>query len=1069
MDFVVLGPVQLLADDGTRIRLASDAQRRLLSLLVLRANTIVRSAWLEDALDLSAGALRTSVSRLRQTVGFEVLVTAAPGYELRTDRIDALEFERLIADTSGLADDRPAAARHLRTALGLWHGLPYEEFAHEPWAQAEAQRLVELRSGAVERLAELEVEAGDTSTAIARLRELINDQPFRDEPHRLLMLALARAGRRADALRAFQRYRRLLLDEVGTEPSAEIVELDREIAAAPCPGALDDLQADDAVEDDTATIGLPVPWSSYVGREADTAIVVDLIGSRRLVTLTGAGGCGKTRLALAAAHALVAQRQVAVWWADLVPATTPDGVTERILAAGGGTAVPGRDPVELLVRRLRSAGPSVLVIDNAEHVLDPVTRLTQRLLLSCPEVTVLVTSREPLGIVAEHIWRVPALSLPDAEAGGALGAALRSEAVRLLVERVTAARPGLELDDDAVPALVAICRGVDGLPLALELAAASVRTQPLDEVAAHLGRSLDLLASTASEVAHHRTMRASIAWSIETLDPMARRLLRRIAVCVLPFTAERAMAVGADEDLIHPPAAQLALASLVDKNLVHLDDATGRYRMLETTRQFCLERSDADDPSTSADIERARARLARNVADWCLAVGQATYGIDRAPFVAEMPQVAAASAWARDHDPACVTDICRGLASIRSVLGHASDLAATWEWLCSFDRDGPLVDGWAPASAALFTIASASDLDVADMATAIDERLHPDDESRRWLTRGLAMGPAYRGHLDATQQYARDITARRNDVEISVYVGFTAYMSAMCGQLGEADHWLDELHRMLLRQEEPFRVDTVGNGFAAAVLTDLGRGRLSRASMLARGPVPRDPSFSATAASAVAQLAVMTGSDEALEVATRWGRCDTIPFLHHLPTLTAFFRASFDQDLERAAVLALEYGDAASVVPVSRVHPQAFLNVALLETERVDAVRIATEDCARLVAEMAWAPSLEAVVDQSRAQLALATGDLEGATAAATDLLDRAVANDFAIAEVDAMELLGVTAHLAGSPERSHELLASAGEARARLGYRHVMVAPRHLHDRALAEVNPPTSSPSARLPSRTS
>jgi len=602
----VLGPVQVLHDDGARVRLASDAQRRLVSVLALRANTIVRSEVLEDFLDLSAGALRTSVSRLRRTVGFDVLVTAPPGYELRTDRVDALRFERLIAEAATIPDAADAA-RLLQAALHLWQGQPYEEFAHEPWAQAEAQRLVELRAGSIERLAAIEIDRGDWSAAIARLDELIAEQPYRDEPRRLLMDALARAGRRPDALRAFQSYRRFLLAEVGTEPSAEIVALDRAIGAALDGDASDtsDTFVDIAAE-------LPTPWTSYVGRTRDTATVVDLMLTHRLVTLTGAGGCGKTRLALAAAHVLRNQGDRVVRWADLIPASTAAGVAERVLAAVGGTARPGRDVTELLLRWLRDAESTVLVLDNAEHHLDAVARLVHIVLRSCPEVSVLVTSREPLGVAAEHIWRVPALSVPAAAGSTTLDDALRSDAVRLLLERVTAARPGLTLGDADVAWLASICRSADGLPLALELAAASIRSLPPDQVALNLDETLALLGhGPASDVPHHQTMRASIAWSFGMLDPCAETVLRRIAVCAQAFTAETAVEVASDGERVDATTARTALCSLVDKNLVHLDDATGRYRLMETTRQFC---HDIDDPSTRADIKAARARWARHVA-----------------------------------------------------------------------------------------------------------------------------------------------------------------------------------------------------------------------------------------------------------------------------------------------------------------------------------------------------------------------------------------------------------------------------------------------------------------------
>lgn len=229
MEFSVLGPVQLIGPGMNRINLASDAQRRLVGHLVLRANTVVRADELAEHLALSPGALRTAVSRLRRIVGFDTLVTEPPGYELRTDRIDALRFEQLVI----AARSQPSmeATRLLRDALSLWHGEAYAEFAHEAWVIAEAVRLEELRAGAEEDLAAFEMERGNWADAISHLDRLIDAHPLRERPRTLLMRALASSGRRAEALREFQAFRRLLGEETGTDPSADLIALDRQIAA----------------------------------------------------------------------------------------------------------------------------------------------------------------------------------------------------------------------------------------------------------------------------------------------------------------------------------------------------------------------------------------------------------------------------------------------------------------------------------------------------------------------------------------------------------------------------------------------------------------------------------------------------------------------------------------------------------------------------------------------------------------------------------------------------------------------------------------------------------------------
>ena len=224
----VLGPIRVFDADGRRVILASQAQRRLLAMLSLRTHTIVRSVVLEEHLGLSAGALRTSISRLRRVIGPKSLVTESAGYELKA-WVDAVEYERLVNEA--FRSDAERARSLLEQAGALWEGPAYDEFAHEPWAENEARQLDELHSAAVEELVLLLVDAGEPAAAIAAVLPLIEEQPYRDLPRSLLMRALDKAGRRTDALRQFQDYRLVLQGEIGTEPSGALVELDRAIAA----------------------------------------------------------------------------------------------------------------------------------------------------------------------------------------------------------------------------------------------------------------------------------------------------------------------------------------------------------------------------------------------------------------------------------------------------------------------------------------------------------------------------------------------------------------------------------------------------------------------------------------------------------------------------------------------------------------------------------------------------------------------------------------------------------------------------------------------------------------------
>jgi DNA-binding SARP family transcriptional activator len=234
MEFQVLGPLRVLGGSGSPVKLASTTQRRLASLLILRAGTVVSADFLADQLGVSAGALRTSVCRLRRIVGADVLLTEPPGYELRTESVDAKRFEHLVA--CGRASENPLAARAaLEAGLQLWRGEAYCEFAYEPWAIAESWRLSEIQAGAVEALVEVLLDLGERMESIVRLEPLIAVHPLRDRPRELLMRALAESGRRAEALRAFQAYRTLLIEETGLEPSGAITDLEAAIATSDLP------------------------------------------------------------------------------------------------------------------------------------------------------------------------------------------------------------------------------------------------------------------------------------------------------------------------------------------------------------------------------------------------------------------------------------------------------------------------------------------------------------------------------------------------------------------------------------------------------------------------------------------------------------------------------------------------------------------------------------------------------------------------------------------------------------------------------------------------------------------
>ncbi len=482
-----------------------------------------------------------------------------------------------------------------------------------------------------------------------------------------------------------------------------------------------------------------------------------------------------------------------------------------------------------------------------------------------------------------------------------------------------------------------------------------------------------------------------------------------------------------------PTTSTSALSASVDASLLQLDDASGRYRMLRTVRQFCILRAQG-----TTDLDAARDRHVRFQADWCTEVGDGRRGIERGRFLAEMPDVVAAMDWARVNAPREVFRMCAGLASVRSALGHNSNVANTWAWLLSLDREAAVFEGWAEewaaAVAALMASATAQRIDVSGVVEEVT-RLLRDDQARErgWVARGAAMGPAYQGHLGPILAHTEEIVARGDEMEISIYGGFAAYMLALMGRLQESARHLDELRRLTRRHETTFLVDTVGNGYAAAVIGELTRGGLRRAAARTADHIPEDPAFSMTAAAALAHVALMTNDETTLQCAVDWSQAGTIPILRYLPTFIDLARAVMDGDVEPAADLAEQYWDESAPVPVSRLHPLPILTAALLAGGRTRAAAAMTGTAVGLVGAMDAAPLLRAGVMASRAQLDLHAGRPDEVRSHLPELLDLTTAHRFVPMTIDALELTALAYD--DEPDRSAPLWATAATERHQLGY----------------------------------
>ncbi|WP_369259337.1 AfsR/SARP family transcriptional regulator [Geodermatophilus amargosae] len=685
MEIRVLGPVEVVVGGQAR-PLPGGGERELLALLALSAGRVVASSALVDAswgelLPANpTNALQVRVSRLRRALAGTgaAVVTRPPGYLLDADRsrVDALRFTDQVAAARAASDPSAAAALY-RDALALWRGPALGEFAGTGWAGSEAARLTDLQLAAHEELIDLDLAAGRHVEVLAELERLTAAHPLRERLHARLMLALYRAGRQADALAAYQRARGVLDAELGLLPGAELRELESAIlqqrpdltapTRTPVVRAPDPVAADvPAPASASASVpgSLPRRLTSFLGREADLDGVGRLLRTRGLVTITGPGGVGKTSLASEAARAAADGFGDGVGFVRLAGVSDPAQVPGAVLAALEVRDEATATADARLVGHLRDRAV-LLVLDNCEHLADACALLAERLLESCPQVRLLATSREPLAARGEVQYALDPLPVPTGTPAG--GEVAASTAVRLFVDRARAVLPGFTLDEGNTAAIVEVCRHLDGIPLALELAAARVAALPVDELARRMGDRFALLTTgPRTAEARQRTLRATVEWSHQLLSEPERVLLRRLSVFRGRWTLEAAQAVGAGGSL--PPAAVVDLVGrLVDRSLVVVDRAGRspgeetpgdrtpddrtpgvRYHLLETIREYAAERlaeSGEADAAARAHVghltglaERAEAELRGD--------GQARW-LPR--LAAERDDLDAALAWCTEH------------------------------------------------------------------------------------------------------------------------------------------------------------------------------------------------------------------------------------------------------------------------------------------------------------------------------------------------------------------------------------------------------------------------------------
>ncbi|WP_367133954.1 BTAD domain-containing putative transcriptional regulator [Saccharothrix sp. HUAS TT1] len=599
MQIGVLGPFEVHLDDGAPAGVPGARLRALLVALALEPGRVVPKAalvdwiWGEHPPSDAANALQRLASRLRRVLPDGVVDGQAGGYRLAVgpDAVDAVRFERLVGLARGA--EEPRRARLLGEALDLWRGTAMQDVGLEGSSAFDAAvtRLDGLRLVALEDRVEAELRLGRGAELVAELTGLVAAHPVRERLVGALMRALGAAGRSTEALVVFQRAREALADALGVDPSPELsalhVALLRGELGRPARARRTNLRAE---------------LTSFVGKDDDVAAVRELVTGHRLTTLIGPGGSGKTRLAAETARTLLDAVPDGTWLVELAPIGAGGDVAQTALAVLGQRdpllGAPDTDPVDRVVAALRER-EALLVLDNCEHVIESAAAFAHRVLGECRRLRVLATSREPLGITGEALWQVEPLALPapDADPDRIEG----SPAVRLLRDRAAAVRRDLVVDAAALSTMARVCQALDGMPLAIELAAARLRTMSLEQVADRLDDRFRLLTGgSRTALPRHRTLRAVIDWSWDLLNAAERVVLRRLSVFSGGASLDAAERVCAG-DGVEPGQVLELLTALTEKSLVvTAADGTPRYRMLSTVREYAGDRLAEAGESDSA-------------------------------------------------------------------------------------------------------------------------------------------------------------------------------------------------------------------------------------------------------------------------------------------------------------------------------------------------------------------------------------------------------------------------------------------------------------------------------------
>jgi predicted ATPase/DNA-binding SARP family transcriptional activator len=639
--------------------------RWLLALLTLRAGQalprgfLAATLWPDSPEDLAFANLRRALTDLRRALGAEAArLQPSPPNSLRLD-LSGAEADVVDFDAAILRGDTAS----LQYAVSLYRGPLLIGCAAE-WSLPEREKREQACLAALETLAAHALAKGEPEAAAAHLRRVITTDPLRECSQRRLMEALAASGEVAAAKRVYREFRLLLHRELNAEPDPETRALFERLT---------DLEKRRSPGRSTLPGFLPSPVSSLVGRQAELREIAARLHTSRLLTLTGEGGAGKTRLAIQAAEERIPHHAGGVWFVDLAPLADPELLPHVLASALQIRPDSSRPLVETLIRELQGRS-TLVVLDNCEHLLKACAPLIETLLEGCRELRVLATSREPLRLGGEVTLPVPPLGSPSAKPssleGDLVPAFLKYDAVRLFVERACLASPGWRMDSGSIQAVAEICQRLDGNPLAIELAAARLNVLSVEQIAARLEDRFRLLTGgSRTALPRQQTLRATLEWSYDLLSEAERTLLLRLSVFTGGWTLEAAESVSGSREACKCGSASPIphhfhnslqehevldlLTALVNKSLVLAEQLSGevRYRLLETVRQYAAERL-VEAGSEGADRLRRRHRdfflsLAEGV-EGCRQAAAHDAWLDRAAV--ELDNLRAALAWSLEHD-----------------------------------------------------------------------------------------------------------------------------------------------------------------------------------------------------------------------------------------------------------------------------------------------------------------------------------------------------------------------------------------------------------------------------------